>query len=158
MNETAANLIGKAMGAALMDAFYAPAQPAEAVLGDSAPPVEEQPVFDFRAEMSITRVEVDRLLELGEIEAAEAYMEARRLVFVEAGYPIRRLNQAYFAFHGAYADEAGGAAGEDPVGEAVRRLWAQSESPADFLRTMAWMDSYDDLLAELVAKTGPQQP
>ena len=49
-------------------------------------------------------------------------MEQRRQLFVENGYYIRKLNQAYFAFYGAYADVPGGAAGEDPVGPAVRAL------------------------------------
>lgn len=158
MNETTANLIGRSMGAALMDTFYAPTATMDAVVVETEPAVESVPLFDFRAEMYATRVEADRLLALGEIEEAEAYLEARRLVFVEAGYPLRRLNQAYFAFHGAYADEAGGAAGDDPVGEAVRTLWALSESPAAFLRTMAWMNSYDDLLAELATQHGAHQP
>jgi len=83
--------------------------------------------------------------ELNAIEEAEAYMEERRIIFVENGYNIRRLNQAYFAFHGAYADQPGGAAGEDPVGEAVRNLRAQSESLADFVRKIAWVTSYERL-------------
>ena len=153
MNETTANLIGKSLGAVLIRMYYPGLVPQEAmpaVSGDeNGSGVDEVPVFDFRAEMYATRVAVDRLLEAGQIDAAEAYMETRRQVFVENGFPIRRLNQAYFAFHGAYADVAGGAAGEDPVGEAVRRLWEESETPAQFLRTMAWMDSYDDLLAVL---------
>jgi len=153
MNETTANLIGKSLGAVLIRMYYPGLVPQEAmpaVSGDeNGSGVDEVPVFDFRAEMYATRVAVDRLLEAGQIDAAEAYMETRRQVFVENGFPIRRLNQAYFAFHGAYADVAGGAAGEDPVGEAVRRLWAESDTPAQFLRTMAWMDSYDDLLAVL---------
>jgi hypothetical protein len=33
-------------------------------------------------------------------------MEIRRLLFVENGYPIRKLNQAYFAFHGSYGTSA----------------------------------------------------
>lgn len=66
-------------------------------------------------------------------------------MFNQQGYDLRRLNQAYFAFHGAYADEPGGAAGADPVGAAVRRLWELSQSPAAFLRRMARMNSFDDL-------------
>jgi hypothetical protein len=97
---------------------------------------------------------VDRLLEAGQVEQAESFMEARRQVFNRQGYNLRRLNQAYFAFHGAYADEPGGPAGEDPVGAAVRTLWARATSPAAFLRQMAWMDSYDDLRRRLEA-TGP---
>jgi len=161
MNETAANLIGKTFGALLIEEYYpewAPQMPVEAAGHPGETTQAEEPVvFDFRLEMYITRLEVDRLLALGEVEAAEEYMEQRRLVFVDNGYPIRRLNQAYFAFHGAYADEGVSAAGEDPVGEAVRQLWAQSESPADFLRTIAWMDSYDDLLVEL-ARIGGAMP
>ena len=66
--------------------------------------------------MHKTRVHVDELLAEGKIDEAEAYMEQRRQIFVQNGYYIRRLNQAYFAFYGAYADVPGGAAGEDPVG------------------------------------------
>jgi len=57
---------------------------------------------------------------------------------------IRKLNQAYFAFHGAYADEPG-AAGEDPVGPAVKRLRDRSPSLLAFLETIAPMTSFDEL-------------
>ena len=40
-------------------------------------------------------------------------MEERRLLMVEHGYPIRVLNQAYFAFHGAYAESP---ASSSPIG------------------------------------------
>jgi len=72
-------------------------------------------------------------------------MEARRVFFWENGYLIRKLNQAYFAFHGAYADQPGGAAGEDPVGAAVRALRSQSLSLADFLNRISWMSSFEQL-------------
>ena len=87
----------------------------------------------------------DELLAEGKIEDAETYMEQRRQVFWQNGYLIRKLNQAYFAFHGAYADVPGGAAGEDPVGPAVRALRAQSASLADFVNTIAWMTSFQQL-------------
>jgi len=95
--------------------------------------------------MNTTRVTVDRLLSEGKIEAAENYMEERRRLFWDNGFLIRKLNQAYFAFYGAYADEAGGAAGEDPVGAAVRTLRAQSPSLASFLNRISWMWSFDQL-------------
>jgi hypothetical protein len=72
-------------------------------------------------------------------------MEQRREFFWKNGYLIRKLNQAYFAFYGAYADVPGGAAGEDPVGPAVRALRAQSPSLADFVNTIAWMTSFEQL-------------
>jgi hypothetical protein len=96
--------------------------------------------------MHTTRVHADELLAEGKIEEAEAYMEARRQFLWDNGYAIRKLNQAYFAFFGAYADVPGGAAGEDPVGPAVRALREQSDSLADFLNTIAWINSYEDLL------------
>jgi hypothetical protein len=146
MNETTASLVGKALGRSLLERYYPdlvpPPQPA------SPPPTpggEEPPAFNFNAEMHTTRVEVDRLLAEGKVDEAEAYMEARRKLLVDHGYVIRRLNQAYFAFYGAYAEEPQGAAGADPVGEAVRTLWARSVSPAAFLKTMAGMTSFEDL-------------
>jgi hypothetical protein len=76
-------------------------------------------------------------------------METRRKHMWEHGYQIRKLNQAYFAFYGAYAAGGGGAAGPDPVGEAVRLLRRRSASLADFVNTMAWFTSYEQLRAYL---------
>jgi len=141
MNETAASLLGSAIGRMVLEQHYPDLLPPDEAEAAAGPP----PAFDFRAEMHATRLRVDELLAEGQVGQAEEYMEARRQVFWEQGYRIRRLNQAYFAFYGAYADEPGGAAGADPVGEAVRRLWASSPSPAAFLRRIAWMDSFSDL-------------
>jgi hypothetical protein len=95
--------------------------------------------------MRKTRETVDQLLAEGKIEEAENYMEDRRIFFWENGYRIRKLNQAYFAFYGAYADQPGGAAGEDPVGAGVRALRAQSPTLADFLWRISWMTSFEEL-------------
>ena len=146
MNETAASIAGKEMGQALIERFYPELLPEPGPAGAPQSAPAEPPAFDFYQEMRITRERVDELLAQGEIEAAEAYMDARREVFWENGYAIRKLNQAYFAFHGAYADHpSGGAAGKDPVGEAVRQLRAQSESLADFLNRISWMTSFEQL-------------
>ncbi len=95
--------------------------------------------------MHTTRVKVDALLEDGKIKDAEEYMEQRRKIFWENGYNIRRLNQAYFAFYGAYADTPGGAAGKDPVGPVVRAFRQQSQSLADFLEQISWVTSLEQL-------------
>ena len=148
MNETTASLIGLAVGREVLARYYPDLLPPPSAPAQAVEPFEP-PSFDFRAEMRITRLHVDELLEQGELDSAESYMEQRRLFFWENGYRIRKINQAYFAFHGAYADQPGGASGDDPVGASVRMLWQRSSGPAAFLRTMAWMNSYDDLLAEL---------
>lgn len=144
MNETAASIAGKEIGRALMERYYPELLP-EPELESLPPPPGEEPEFDFRAEMRETRETVDQLLAEERIEEAEDYMEARRIYFWENGYRIRKLNQAYFAFYGAYADQPGGAAGEDPVGAGVRVLRAQSPSLAHFLRRISWMTSFEEL-------------
>jgi len=93
---------------------------------------------------------LDDLLAQGKIKEAEEYMENRRRFFWENGYQLRRLNQAYFAFYGAYNDvPGGGAAGQDPVGPAVQDLRKYSPSLVDFLNRIAWVTSYDGLIDEL---------
>jgi hypothetical protein len=153
INETTATLAGLELGEMILRKFYPEhLPPATLPAHVEASPVpdlahQELPVFDFQAEMRLTRVETDRLLAEGQIEAAEAYMEARRQSFWENGYPIRKLNQAYFAFYGAYsADPGGGPAGEDPVGPAVQALRAQYDGLADFLNAVSWVTSYEALL------------
>ena len=154
MNETTASIAGDEVGTFVLHRHYpellASSPSPELVSLDRghepALQAQEPQPFDFRAEMHETRVKADELLAEGKIEEAEAYMEQRREVFWENGYLIRKLNQAYFAFHGAYADSPGGAAGEDPVGPAVRALREQSDSLADFINTIAWMTSFEELL------------
>ena len=153
MNETAANIVGDEVGFLVLQMYYP-----ELAASNSSPNLvhfngsslptnqsDDPPTFDFRAEMRETRVTADELLAEGKVEEAEAYMEARRQIFWENGYLIRKLNQAYFAFHGAYADVPGGAAGEDPVGPAVRALREQSSSLKEFINTIARMTSFEQL-------------
>jgi hypothetical protein len=154
MNETAASIAGREIGRMILQRYYPDRVPPPPRPADPDAPEPPPPVFDFRAEMHETRVHVDELLAEGRIEEAEAYMEARRQVFWNEGYRIRRLNQAYFAFYGAYADEPGGPAGEDPVGEAVRELWARIQSPKEFLLQMGGLHSYAELEALLDRMTG----
>lgn len=116
-------------------------------------PPADPPPFDFRAEMHTTRLEVDRLLAAGEIEQAEAYMEARRGFFWDNGYHIRRLNQAYFAFHGSYAADPGGAASEEGVdlGQELRDLKSRTPSYREFMRLVAWrwrLDQFQELFSQ----------
>jgi hypothetical protein len=151
MNETTANLAGKEISRAVIERYYPELLPKpQPVVANSLSPsfadVEQtEPVFDFRAEMHETRLKADELLAGGKIEEAEQYMEARRQIFVQNGYRLRKLNQAYFAFHGAYADTPGGAAGQDPYGPAVVELRQRSPSLAAFLRRIARMTSFNEL-------------
>jgi hypothetical protein len=148
MNETVASIAGNELGRAVVQKYYPqylpPQNPPETPsTGQSQP--ESPPVFNFQAEMHLTRVNADKLLAEGKIEAAETYMELRRQFLWENGYHIRKLNQAYFAFYGAYADQPEGAAGADPVGTAVRLLRDKSTSLSAFINRMAWMWNFEQL-------------
>lgn len=156
MNETTASIVENELGPLVIQRFYPQLASSTLRAGTTSrasffgmPLLEDPPPFDFRAEMRTTRVRADELLAEGKIEEAEAYMEQRRQFFWQNGYAIRKLNQAYFAFYGAYADVPGGPAGEDPVGPAVRDLRAQSATLAEFLNRISWMDSFEDLLAAI---------
>jgi hypothetical protein len=156
INETAASLFGKAIGALVVRHNYPewaarlPAESGAAGGGVSAAP---RPQFDYAHEMYITRVEADRLLAAGRIDEAEAYMEQRRQFIMahvaEHGHVIRRLNQAFFAFYGSYADTPG-ERGEDPIGPAVVSLFDLCPSPAAFLRAVAQVSSFS-MLQQMVA-------
>ncbi len=77
-------------------------------------------------------------------------MEIERLKLVEKGYNLRKLNQAYFAFHGSYALSP---ASIDPIGPQLRQLRAVTPSLKNFLDGVGRLNSYDDYLAWL-AKAG----
>ncbi len=148
INETTANISGTEIGSEVIARYYpelVPQPTTSSGQSSTQTPSNQPPPFNFQAEMHTTRVTVDALLADGKIDQAESYMETRRVFFWNNGYHIRRLNQAYFAFYGAYADVPGGAAGEDPVGGSVRTLRADSPSLSAFLNTIAWVTSYPNL-------------
>ena len=152
INETASVIVQREIGARVLKRYYPDTARdlefgrAEAVLASDR---AAQPApFDFNAAMRETRLRADDLLAAGKIEEAEAYMDSRRALFVSNGYAIRRLNQAYFAFYGAYNAEPGGApaAGRDPIGPAVQALRERSPSVGNFLRTIAGVRTLDDVM------------
>jgi hypothetical protein len=150
INETTASMVGRELGAEVIRRYYperAPAPPSPQKTPDAP---QTKPKFSFQAEMHATRVQTDALLAQGKIAEAEAYMESRRVMFWEHGYQIRKLNQAYFAFYGAYNDtseggNANGSAGEDPIGPALAAVRKKSASLADFVNRVAWVTSLEQL-------------
>ena len=147
INETVASLVDVEVGGRVIARFYPDFVPPEVEPekeGEETAVSSDPPPFDFRVEMAATRIQTDELLARGEIKAAEMYMEARRRVFVANGYQIRKLNQAYFAFYGAYADQPG-ATGSDPIGPLLRQLRGQRLSLRAFLDAVAPITSLADL-------------
>ncbi len=149
LNETIANVAGKEIGdrafQMMSDALLTPADtpPGSA---PSRTTESDAKAFDFGTEMRRTRLEVEAMLEDGRVEEAEAYMEERRRLFVQNGYAIRKLNQAYFAFYGTYADLP---ASISPIGDEVKRFRELVPDLGDFIAMVSEIASYDEFLLKL---------
>ncbi len=137
LNETVANIAGRELGNAVFDRYYAPLLPAP------APKDTGEPDFDFNAAMRQTRLTVDEYLARGQIGAAEAFMEEQRRYLASRGYHIRKLNQAYFAFYGSYADSP---TSVDPIGEQMKLLRERSSSLKEFLDSVSGLGSREQLV------------
>ena len=145
LNETAANIFGDELGDLVFSQLTGEKVPDPPGDDDEAQPCPDDQ-FCFQDEMRQTRLRVDELLKQGDIAQAEAYMEEYRLVFVDNGHNIRKLNQAYFAFHGTYADSP---ASVSPIHQQLTDLRQASGSLGDFIHTVAAFSTYDDLLTIL---------
>jgi len=136
INETLASMVSKEIGAMVCQKYYPGYK-------DSAQQEEEADLeFDFNREMREIRRTVDNYLARGEITQAEEFMEQKRQYLVSMGYQIRKLNQAYFVFHGTYADSP---TSISPIGVELKKLREQSASLKDFLDTVATMTNREEL-------------
>jgi hypothetical protein len=135
MNETLAGMVSKEIGSKVYEKHYSDYE--------NGSVQTTEPEFDFNREMREIRKTVDSYLEQGEIVRAEEFMEQERQYLASMGHYIRKLNQAYFAFHGTYADRP---AFVSPIGLELEELRNQSPSLKDFLNTAAAMTSRQDLI------------
>ncbi len=151
INETVAEIVGNEIGERALRTFY-PDQVRPPATEQPSPQVkaDKPPVFDFGTEMRETRIRVDGLLAAGQVEAAERYMEARRRFFVQHGYPLRVLNQAYFAFHGSYGTSP---ASTSPIGPKLEELRTLTPDLQTFLVAVRGITSVEELDAVLAQWT-----
>lgn len=140
MNETVASMVSKEIGDIVTENYYP-----ERENNDSQPQAASSG-FDFNLEMRDIRRAVDEYLARGEIEQAEEFMEQKRQYLATKGYYIRKLNQAYFAFYGTYADRP---TSISPIGLELKELRNQSASLKEFLDTAAAMTSRQDLIESI---------
>ncbi len=140
INETAADIGGDEIGLLVYRRYYA--QPVSQAV---PPPAPSQPGFDFNKEMRRIRLTVDGYLAQGQVDEAESYMEQMREYLAQNGYYIRKLNQAYFAFHGTYSDTPGSGS-VSPIGDYLAELRQDSPSLGDFVKRVSGVSSYEELL------------
>jgi hypothetical protein len=146
ISETSADIIGKEIGAAIVKKYYPQFQSNSQNVQSSSQTVVNKPTFDFDQEMRDIRKIVDQYLSAGEIDIAEKFMQEKRDYLAANGYYIRKLNQAYFAFNGKYADVP---AFENPIGTKLSQLRVKSDSLKDFLNTVSSITSLQDLESAL---------
>ncbi len=159
LNESVANLSGHELARVYFERYGEldlrpeptpePSEPAPEPTEEAAlePEPSEAP-FDFTAALRALRVQVEAMLAAGQIEESEALMSQKRDEFEVEGHFIRKLNQAYFAFHGFYADTPGSI---DPLGPKLQSLLERAGSPGDFLRELRGATTradVDELLEE----------
>jgi hypothetical protein len=151
INETVADLVGNELANAVLQRWPLPEVP----VASQPPAAQDAPSLDLGTELRALRADVDTLLAAGEIETAEALMETKRQELVDAGYAIRKLNQAYFAFTNLYAGESGSPAAVNPIGPKVDQLRRQSDSLSQFVDRVGSVTSLaelDRLLSETAAR------
>ena len=141
LNETAADIAGTEIG---QQAF-------ELIVGDSSrdAPYNRQDLKShphLRTILKETRNKVDILLENGLIDQAEKYMREQRWRLKLGGYNIRKLNQAYYAFRGKYAD---GPASISPIGEELKEYRSYFSNTGAFVRSISRMRTYEHFQEEL---------
>jgi hypothetical protein len=136
INETVADMVSRELGRKVIRELGMDVTPP----GQSAPQAPSD--IQFRSLMRTTRTRLDELLAQGRIDDAEAYLRQQQQAFQAAGFQIRKLNQAYFAFYGSYGDAA---AGISPIPRELGFLRAASGSPAEFLKRVSRLTSAEDL-------------
>ena len=82
-------------------------------------------------------------------------MEERRLGLNSHGYSVRKINQAWFAFHGTYADSP---ASVSPIAGELEELRALVSGIGEMVRVMRGVSTYEEfhaLLSEQRNEAGP---
>mgnify|MGYP001418572232 CR=1 FL=1 len=102
-----------------------------------------QALNDFRASEGLPALtQSDTLQQVAERHAVD---------MAENGFFIRKINQAFFAFHGTYATSV---ASISPINGQLKDLRSQSDSLEDFLKTVATFGSYNEFLKYLYGAEG----
>ena len=145
INETSANIAGNEIGDL---AFQLMGED----LSDSINKYKHQSALSHWDNQLIeTRKEVDRLLSLNEIEKAEKLMKEKTWELRLAGYGVRKINQAYFAFRGQYAD---GPASTSTAGKDLQEYRSYFPDVGSFIRSISTVSSNKQFLELLNGKRG----
>ena len=144
MNETVADLVAHELVAIAVERWPEPIID-QTTAGETAASSPAAQDIDVGAELRQLRREVELLLDIGLIEAAEELMEQRRQELAARGVNIRNINQAYFAFTNLYAGQAGNPAAVNPIGPKIDELRRLSDSLGHFIAIVGSLTSLEQL-------------
>ncbi len=150
LNETVADIAGRELGRMAyvkVTGLHPPVLPPPA----TRPAVADAAAFDFFRFMRETRVRTEELLGAGDVAGAESYMEARRVELNSQSYSLRKINQAYFAFHGSYGESPSSVS---PIAGELSELRALTGSAGNFVRAVRGVSTYEEFKALLAARRG----
>jgi len=138
INETLANIFGKEISKKICaNELY------EIYCENSELTTTTNKNFDYDFFMKETRKTVDLLLKNNNISKAEKYMEERRKNLENEGILIRKINQAWFAFHGTYTDSP---TSVSPVFSILKKIQEDTENMKEFIDILKNIDSYQQFL------------
>ena len=145
LNETVADIAGRELGDKTFEGMGGDLE--ESALRYM--PVAEAYPF-FTQTLRETRERAGELLDEGKVEEAEEYMKQQWWKLRLHGFGLRKLNQAFFAFRGRYAE---GPASISPIGEQVRQARAKYANVESFLDDVSGVSRYGEFL-ELLEELG----
>ena len=165
MNETLADIFGQEIGLRVYseitgEPYVAPVRPETAMSNtesknpdgpDGSDSDEETGAddFDFNRFMAETRARTDELLEEGLMDEAESYMESRRIELLDHGHTIRKINQAYFAFHNTYAESP---SSTSPIARYLWDLRDQVDTVGELVKLLRPLGTYKEFELLLVER------
>ena len=165
MNETLADIFGQEVGLRVYseitgEPYVAPVRPETAMRNtesknpdgpDGSDSDEETGAddFDFNRFMAETRARTDELLEEGLMDEAESYMESRRIELLDHGHTIRKINQAYFAFHNTYAESP---SSTSPIARYLWDLRDQVDTVGELVKLLRPLGTYKEFELLLVER------
>jgi len=137
LNETAADVAGRELGDMVFERMGG-----DLSLSASRYASQEDRFPDFTRVMRETRFRVEELLKEGKIEDAEEYMREQQWFLRLRGFGLRKLNQAYLAFRGRYAESP---ASVSPLGDQLNELFELLPSVAEFISEVSRVSSVAEL-------------
>ena len=144
LNETAADIAGRELG---LQTYMRLNSNSKSLIKSNPSNSNRYP--QFTKHMRETGTEVEKLLLNNQIADAERYMQKRWWELSLAGYNIRKINQAYFALYGIYAESAGSIS---PIGKQLREFRDFFGTTGEFIEEIAQISSYTQFLKELERK------